>query len=65
MGSAGEPTEPATGATQEYHLEEPDQSASEAEEPTQQPSKDRECPKKATTTSAAQVCLTSIHTMET
>ena len=54
---AGEATEPATGGTQEYHVEEPDQSASEAEEPAPPPSKGRGRPKK-TNTNPGQVCCT-------
>ena len=48
-GFAGEP---ASGATQEYHVEEPDQSASEAEALQEQPSKGRGRTKKAETTPA-------------
>ena len=42
-------------------MEEPDQSASEAEEPPQQPSKGRGRPKK-TSTGPAQVCCTHQYT---
>lgn len=65
-----QPEQPAADTEQAYHVEEPEQSAGEAEAPAEPPQKaheGRDATKKTTKRSAAQVshamcCLSSVHT---